>query len=311
MKKILLLILIGIFFTTGTLTAKGLGKGKMKASISVGYTVATFKDDVKMSKVDLGQEMGFAALSPQAAGLGFFYGLTKDLDLMYSMPLYSIKLISTQKKDINVTRALGTPLLGITYHKKIGKLGLKIAPYIGVPFIEMLGKTVTSKGKDKEIDLGESNFNQPILGGLTMAVVSKKKSKIFWQAWVNTQFSFMGKSYDSKTKKYTDLDPKLTGILTGLIGYKPVKGAITKIQLFWIIPDLLAEKKEKDGKNITPGFLDGALKIKTVFGKKINKTSGIHAGVWTKLGFTELSKKSTLGESTFAGGITFDYWIKF
>ncbi len=300
MKRLLLTILVGMFVATG-LSAKALGQGKMKVSIAAGYTIGTFKNDVKMHKIDLAQETCIAFLSPQASGLGFSYGLTKDLDLMYTMPIFSMKLIGMPSKDTTTTRVLGTPLLGVIWHKDLGAIGLRVAPYLGAPFVEILGKTVTVDGTDKDIDLGETNFKQQTLTGVTMAIDSKMKGKIFWQGWLNLQAGFGG-----------DIDMTMTSILSGLIGYKLGKGKMTKIHLFWITPNLLAKDTTVAGVTVkAPGFVDGGFKIKVVYGMKLNKTSGIHAGLWTKMGFTELSKQSTLGESTFMGGLTLDYWVKF
>jgi hypothetical protein len=98
-----------------------------------------------------------------------------------------------------------------------------------------------------------------------------------------------------------DVDAVMLMNVSALIGYKVAPGMSVKFQLYYDTPNLIA-----DGDD-TPGFGDGNLKMKIVYGMKINQTSGIHAGLLYGMG---LSDKSSLHDKTLLGLIV-DYYITF
>ena len=319
MKKLLLTLLVGMFIAT-SLSAASLGKGKMKASMSAGYKMVT-TENWSVNQFDIAQQSGFAFLSTNAAGLSFSYGIMDDLDVTYTMPTYQMQFVSgegvmipvpgvpqpmkAESVDTTNTKTLGSPLLGVTYYKDLGSLGLRVAPYLGLPFLEMYSteKTAVIGGNEgKSDDDGDVNFDQQTLAGVSLAIDSKGTSKMFWQGWLNLQAGFGG-----------DIDMTMTTVLSGLFGYKFAPTSFAKLQLFWITPNLLAKDTTVGEVTVKAlGFGDSTLKISTLYGMNVTDNSGFNVSLWATMSFTEEAKMTPMGEkATFVGGLTLDYWMKF
>ncbi len=309
MKKLLLTLLVGMFLATSL--SASLGKGKMKASMSAGYKMVT-TDNWSVNQFDIAPQSGFAFLSSNAAGLSFSYGVMDNLDIMYTMPTYQMQFISGEgvmipvegqfmkadSVDITNTKTLGSPLLGAIYYKDLGSLGLRVAPYLGLPFLEMysMEKTASIGGQERTSDGdGDVNFDQQTLAGVSLAIDSKGTSKMFWQGWLNLQAGFGG-----------DIDMTFTTMISGLLGYKLTPTSLAKFQLFLITPDLM---NDADG---ALGFGDSTLKISIFYGMNVTDNSGFNVSTWATMSFTEEAKMTDLGEkATFVGGLTLDYWMTF
>jgi len=292
MKKLTLLFIVVVAMVFSTVFAqdakikkagKAIGAGKMKASVSAGFKMVMPKEGDSKTIIDFAQLGAYSFLSPQAAGLHFGYGINNEMHVAISMPVYT--MASLGEKSMNTT--FGMPRLAFVYAKNMGAIDITAAPYIALPFMEMY----------KE---GDANFEQPLAFGLNFAIDSSMPGKIFWGFWMNLYYSL------EKTEEIAGIEvptfPKVLLLnLTGLIGYKVAPGMAVKFQLYYDTPNL------QNDADKAPGFGDGDLKMKLVYGMKLNKTSGIHAGALFGMG---ISDKSKLNDKTLMG-LILDYWIKF
>ncbi len=267
---------------------KAIGAGKMKASVSLGFKMVSPKDGDSKTIIDISQLGAYSFLSPQAAGLHFGYGINDEMHVALSMPLYTRFSVGD---NFSASKIFGAPRLGFVYAKNMGSIDITVAPYLALPFMEMTSMTMGDKTSDDD-----NNFGQPIAFGLNFAVDSHMPGKLFWGFWTNLYYSLEKKDGDVVTSPTA-----LLLNLTGLVGYKVAPGMMVKFQLYYDTPNLQAEGDE------APGFGDGDLKMKLVYGMKLNKTSGFHAGALFGMG---ISDKSKLNEKTLMGLIV-DYWIKF
>ncbi len=267
---------------------KAIGTGKMKASASLGFKMVSPEEGDSKILIDVAQLGAYSFLSPQAAGLHFGYGINNEMHVALSMPLYTRFSVGD---DMSASKTFGSPRLGFVYAKNIGSIDITVAPYLSLPFMEMTSVTV---GDNSNSD--DANFKQAIAFGLNLAIDSHTPGKLFWGFWTNLYYSLEKKDGDVVTS------PKALLLnLTGLVGYKVAPGMMVKFQLYYDVPNLQAKGEE------APGFGDGNLKMKLVYGMKLNKTSGIHAGALFGMG---ISDKSSLNKKTLMG-LILDYWIKF
>jgi hypothetical protein len=267
---------------------KAIGAGKMKASASLGFKMVSPKEGDSKTIIDVAQLGAYSFLSPQAAGLHFGYGINNEMHVAISMPLYTRFSVG---ENMSMSKTFGSPRLAFVYAKNMGAIDITAAPYLGLPFMEMSSMTMGDNTSDDD-----ANFKQPIAFGLNFAIDSHTPGKLFWGFWTNLYFSLEKKDGDVVTS------PKSLFVnLTGLVGYKVAPGMMVKLQFYYDTPNLQAEG---DG---VPGFGDGDFKTKLVYGMKLNKTSGFHAGALFGMG---ISDKSKLHDKTLMG-LILDYWIKF
>jgi len=329
MKRITLLLVaaVAMMFSTAfaqdaqvTKAGKAVGAGKMKASVSAAYKMKTIKDvDDSVNMIEFSQLGAFSFLSPQAAGLSFAYGITNDMHVALNMPIYGMTsqgdmstsgLFTAVQAGNSFNTATASPRLGFVYAKNMGAVDVTAAPYITLPFMAMYSFDSGMEGS-KSTSFS-ANFQAPIAFGLNLAVDSATPGKLFWGVWMNTFMSLEKTDFtvtdedDNESKQ--DIAEAMFLNLSVLVGYKVAPGMMVKFQLYYDTPNLQAEDKEVMGEKVeAPGFGDGNLKMKVVYGMKLNPTMGIHAGLLYGMG---VSDKSSLHDKSLMG-LVVDYWVTF
>ncbi|MBN2693483.1 hypothetical protein JXR93_02370 [bacterium] len=279
MKK--LLILVFAMLVSASLFAQevapsktryALGAKKMQAGINAGFSMLS-SDAVDVTSFGLGQASPFMSFNNTGAGLNFSYGITDEMHVTLALPVFDMKNTSMDKVEVlgvtmggdtSESKMFGSPYLGFTYSKSMGKFGITATPYLALPFMEIYGGDAD----------GDANFKQAINFGATL-IFGSENSQLLWDVVVNFN---MGLENDDYAKTMT--------LAFGLFGgYQLNAMSYVKAGLMYHAPDF-----EGDGE-----FMDGTYNLHVLYGMMFNDKMGIDAGLSYGLPIKALEEVTALG----------------
>lgn len=278
MKKLLLLLLLpAILFgmetteyqNSATADTVKTGELVLGASLNINYMKSDGADDA-MTDIGIGHNLPISygylknlnTFHPAGGGLNLSYGLSDDLQVGATLPLFS----HASYGDNSVDYFFGQPSIFLIKTIDSGSTRVQFSPYLTLPFLHMM---------EAEHSDADNNFDQAMAGGVNIVATVARDQQIGGEFLVNIHY----------TAEKDDHKDHLLMMLGGWAKYALNEISSFKIGLLYLVPDLTNDHLD---------FNDGGLNLDIIYSTIISSNLALEVNAWYGLpiiteGYKELT----------------------